>query len=52
MTRLAGYHRARDHPLSADYHLNAQLARTMAAPEQLLRLRAEVRGDAVGDRAA
>jgi hypothetical protein len=29
----------------ADYHLNAHLARTMAAPEQLLRLRAEVRGD-------
>ena len=42
---LAGYHRARDQSTLADYHLNAQLARTMAAPEPLLRVRAEVRGD-------
>jgi flavin-dependent dehydrogenase len=42
---LAAYHRARDRSTLADYHLNALLARTMAPPEQLLRLRAEVRGD-------
>jgi len=42
---LAGYHRARDRSTLPDYHLNAQLARSMAAPAELLRLRAEVRGD-------
>jgi 2-polyprenyl-6-methoxyphenol hydroxylase-like FAD-dependent oxidoreductase len=42
---LAGYHQTRDRSTMPDYHLNALLARTMAAPEQLLRLRAEVRGD-------
>ena len=42
---LAGYHRARDRATLSDYQLNALLARTMAAPDQLLRLRAEVRGD-------
>jgi flavin-dependent dehydrogenase len=42
---LAGYHRKRDRSTIPDYRLNALLARTMAPPEQLLRLRAEVRGD-------
>ncbi len=42
---LAGYHAARDHATLPDYQLNALLARTMAAPEQLLRMRADVRGD-------
>ena len=42
---LAGYHQERDRSTLPDYHLNAHLARTLAAPEQLLRLRAEVRGD-------
>ena len=42
---LAGYQQARDHATLADYHLNALLAGTMAAPEPLLRLREEVRGN-------
>ena len=42
---LLGYHRARDRFTLPDYRRNAQLARTMAAPEPLLKLRAEVRGD-------
>ncbi len=44
-TALAGYHRKRDRATVPDYQLNALLARTMAAPEPLLRVRAEVRGD-------
>jgi len=47
---LAGYHQARDRSTLHDYHVNALLARTMAAPEQLLRLRAEVRGDPAATR--
>ena len=47
---LAGYHRRRDRSTLPDYLLNAHLARTMAAPEQLLRIRAEVRGDPVASR--
>ncbi len=47
---LAGYHRKRDRSTLADYHLNALLARTMEAPEQLLRLRAEVRDDPAATR--
>ena len=47
---LAGYHRRRDRSTLPDYLLNAQLARTMAAPEQLLRIRAEVREDPVASR--
>jgi hypothetical protein len=47
---LAGYHRKRDRSTLADYQLNAVLARTMAAPEQLLRLRAEVRDDPAATR--
>jgi flavin-dependent dehydrogenase len=42
---LAEYHRSRDRETLPDYHLNALLARTMAAPEHLLRLREEVRHD-------
>ncbi|HEY9504563.1 MAG TPA: NAD(P)/FAD-dependent oxidoreductase [Gemmatimonadales bacterium] len=44
-TALAGYHRKRDRATVPDYQLNALLARTMAAPEPLLRVRAEVRED-------
>ena len=47
---LAGYHRRRDRSTLPDYLLNAHLARTMAAPEQLLRIRAEVRQDPVASR--
>jgi len=47
---LAGYHQARDHATLSDYRLNALLARTMAAPEHLLRIRAEVRGDPLATR--
>ncbi len=47
---LAGYHRERDRLTLPDYRLNAQLARTMAPPAQLLRARAEVRGDAAATR--
>jgi 2-polyprenyl-6-methoxyphenol hydroxylase-like FAD-dependent oxidoreductase len=42
---LAGYHAVRDRSTVPDYQLNALLARTMVAPEQVLRHRAEVRGD-------
>lgn len=44
-TALAGYHRKRDRATVPDYQLNALLARTMAAPGPLLRVRAEVRED-------
>ena len=47
---LAGYHRKRDQATLPDYHLNALLARTMAAPDHLLRVRAGVRGDPVATR--
>jgi flavin-dependent dehydrogenase len=47
---LAGYHRKRDRSTLPDYRINALLARTMAAPEQLLRLRAEARGDPAATR--
>ena len=47
---LAGYHRKRDGATLPDYHLNALLARTMVAPEQMLRMRAEVRGDPAATR--
>ncbi len=47
---LAGYHEARDRATLPDYRLNALLARTMAPPEPLLRLRAEARGDPVATR--
>jgi flavin-dependent dehydrogenase len=47
---LAGYHRKRDRSTLPDYRLNALLARTMAAPEALLRLRAEARGDPASTR--
>jgi flavin-dependent dehydrogenase len=47
---LAAYHRSRDLATLPDYHLNALLARTMAAPEALLRQRAEVHGDPAATR--
>jgi flavin-dependent dehydrogenase len=47
---LAGYHRKRDRSTLTDYHMNALLARTMSAPEQLLRLRAEARDDPAATR--
>ena len=47
---LAGYQQARDRVTLPDYQLNAYLARTMAAPEPMLRLRAEVRGDPAATR--
>jgi flavin-dependent dehydrogenase len=47
---LAGYHRKRDQATLADYRINALLARAMAAPEELLRRRAEVRGDPAATR--
>jgi hypothetical protein len=47
---LAEYHRERDRHTLRDYRLNAHLARNMAAPDELLRLRAQVRGDAEASR--
>jgi 2-polyprenyl-6-methoxyphenol hydroxylase-like FAD-dependent oxidoreductase len=43
---LAAYHAVRDRATLPDYRLNALLARTMAAPEEVLLRRAEVRGNA------
>ena len=47
---LAGYHAVRDRSTLPDYRLNALLARTMAPPDQLLRVRAAVRGDPLATR--
>jgi flavin-dependent dehydrogenase len=47
---LADYHRERDIATLPAYRLNVHLARTMTLPEDLLRLRAAVRGDAEATR--
>jgi flavin-dependent dehydrogenase len=47
---LAGYHRERDLATLPAYRLNLHLARTMALPEEMMRLRAAVRGDAEATR--
>jgi 2-polyprenyl-6-methoxyphenol hydroxylase-like FAD-dependent oxidoreductase len=47
---LDRYHRERDGATLPAYRLNLHLARTMAPPEEMLRLRAEVRGNAEATR--
>lgn len=47
---LAGYHRQRDIATMPGYRLNVHLARNMALPEELMRLRAAARGDAEATR--
>lgn len=42
---LAGYHRERDIATLPAYRLNLHLARNMVLPAELMKLRAEVRGD-------
>jgi hypothetical protein len=47
---LAGYHRERDLATLPAYRLNLHLARNMALPEEMMRLRVAVRGDAEATR--
>jgi flavin-dependent dehydrogenase len=47
---LASYHRERDIATLPAYRLNLHLARNMALPEKLMRLRTAVRGDAEATR--
>jgi flavin-dependent dehydrogenase len=47
---LAGYQHERDLATLPAYRLNLHLARTMALPEEMMRLRAAVRGDAEATR--
>jgi 2-polyprenyl-6-methoxyphenol hydroxylase-like FAD-dependent oxidoreductase len=47
---LASYHRERDAATLPAYRLNTLIAGTMAPPEEMLRLRAAVRGDPVATR--